>query len=245
MITPNIQEMNTNALVSLDYVVRSYMNEREDFNMDNFERYLQIVREGFGELNIHRIRSIKPFYTTVSEVNIASLPPDFIDYTRIGMVVDGKIWELGNNEEINLPRNEICGVEYGNPDNLEAIPQPYWYEPTYGGGYNIGKYRIDRIRRTIIFDGDMASKEICIEYLSTGISITGKTYIPREVVPVLKAYLNWIVKERSDKVGINGSIRAEQLYHREIIKLNSFMNRFTVQEFLDALRSGYTKGVKR
>ena len=243
--TPNIQEIDLNAFVQLDYVVRSYMNERADFNMDNFERYLQIIREGYMTLNIHRIRTIKPYYTTVNEVNQAALPPDYIDYSRIGIIYDGKIWELGYNGDINLPRNEMCGVEYANPDNLSAIPVPYYFEATYGGGYNVGKYRIDDIRRIIQFDGDMASKEICIEYVSTGISITGKTYIPRVVVPVLKAYLNWILKERDDKVGIGGGVRAEQLYNRAPVELNAFKNKFTMREFMDALRSGYTRGIKK
>jgi len=243
--SPNIQEQNTNAMVSMDYIVRSYMNERDDFNMDHFERFLQIVREGITEMNIFRLRSIKPYYTTVSAVNIASLPPDYIDYCRIGMVFDGKVWELGYNKDINIPRNEVCGVEGANPDNLSAIPSPYWNEPTYGGGYNIGKYRIDEQRRVIIFDGDMASKEIVIEYISSGVSITGKTYVPRQIIPSIKGYLNWILKERNDKVNMGEKIRAEQLYHREIIKLNSFINGFTAKEFMDLLRSGYTRGVKR
>jgi hypothetical protein len=243
--TQNIQERDSNAFVPLDYVVRSFMNERQDFNLDNFEPYLQIIREGYMTLNIHRIRTIRPYYTTVSEANIAALPPDYIDYNRIGIIFDGKIWELGYNPDINLPRNEVCGVTVGNPDNLSAIPSPYWYEPTYGGGYNIGKYRIDEERRVIIFDGDMASKEICIEYVSTGMSITSKTYVPRVVIPVLKAYLNWIIVERNEKKGIGQSMRAEQLYNRALIEFNVFKNKFTIQEFMDALRSGYTRGVKR
>lgn len=243
--TPNIQDMHTNALVPMDYVVRSFMNERDDFNLDNYERYMQIIRDGYTSMSIHRLRSVKVAYVTVNDVNIASLPPDFIDYYRIGMVFDGKVFELGLNRDLNIPKNEVCGVEGGNPDNLDGIDSPYWYEPTYSGGYNLGKYRLDMNRRLIIFDGDMASNQIVIEYISSGISITGKTFIPREVVPVLKAYLNWIIKERSDKVAMGEKMRAQQLYNIEEVRLNNFLNSFTMEEFLDAWRSGQHRGVKR
>lgn len=236
--------MDTSAVIKIEQAVKSYCNELGDFNHDQYDRYLQIVIEGYTELNIQHIFTYQPVYLTVNEANLAKMPSDMIDYYLIGLVEEGKIWELTRNEQIAIPKSEVCGIEVSNSDLLSAIDTPDTAVYNSKGTWNIGKYKIDKKRRLIIFEGSMAGQTIYMEYISSGVSLTGNTFVPVEILPMLKAYLNWVITERDKKISLGEKERSLRLFRRAEIRWAERMNNFTLQEAIDAIRSGYSFGPK-
>ena len=236
--------MDTPAYITIERAVKSYLNEKGDYSMENLFRYIQIVLEGYTHLNIHHVITLKTAIITVNDKNLVKYPFDMVDYWTVNLIMEGKKWEISRNTDISIADNEVCGIETGNADLLNPIEDPDYQDYTQGGTWNIGKVRFDDKRRLMFFEGDMMGREIYLEYISTGISMSKKTYVPIELLPTLKAYLNWIITERS-KVSLAERERSRGLYVLALSEWNQQRNAFTLQEALDAIRSGYTAGPKR
>lgn len=230
--------MDILAHVSVEQVIASYANERDDYDPKHLKRYERIITEGYSDLNINHV--VTPQYARgfVSEVNVFKLPADYIDYLRIGIYNNGKIWTLSENNNIDLSAQDVCGVEVNNNPTISD-----WYTP--GGGDNVAKYRIDKSKRRIVFEGPMMGKEIILEYISTGIPVSGNLYIPRGLMPVLKNYLDWILKKRNDQMPESKVYSAKQDFYESLHAYERAEDSMTADEILDIIRSGYTMAPKR
>ncbi len=230
------------ALITIEQVVDSFLNERDEKSLENYRRYLRIIVEGYTDLNINLVRIPKPYHAVVNSNNMVKLPPDYIDYIKIGVLYEGKIWTLTENKSIAFNSETINAIEIR--DETGEIEVPVWQDYTAGGGINFGEYRIDIANRRIIFYGNMKGMEIYIEYVSSGIVLSEKTYVPRDMLPLLKSYLNWIITENNQKAGINSKLRTAELYNHQYARYVQRKSSFTISELLDAIRSGYSMGPK-
>jgi hypothetical protein len=238
--------MDTGALISIEEVVNSYMNELGDYSLENYERYCQIVIEGLTDFNINHTYSITPLEEVVNDIGIIKLPPDFIDYVVIGVVEHGVIKSLSKNENIALPLDSSCGIDVAHEDRPSKMTDPYWLDYTFGGGWNIGRYRVDYQKRLIVFlETGMQGRSVYIEYISSGISVSNKTMVDRRLLPVLKSYLNYIIVNRNPETNINIKDWALREYGHAYGRYIRSKNKFTADELLDAIRSGYSMGAKR
>ena len=237
--------MDTNALITIRHAVDSYLNELGIYSKGNYKRFLNIVLEGYTNLNIHHIRGVKTFYDTVTDINTVDLPADFIDYIRIGMIEDGKIWTLSLNEDIALPNALDCGEYEGDADGLAASDQPWYWHYSSRGGYNYGYYRVDWDLRRVVFQGDMVARQVVIEYLSSGVNMSETTFIPRELLPVLKEYLNWVVLKRDRQAPMNRIEMARRDYYTALNEYEKLNWGFSADEFLDAIRKSWKQTLKR
>lgn len=231
------------ATVSVEQVVVSYANERGKYDLSTIKRYEKIVIEGYSDLNMNYV--IYPNYTTgvVNEANIFSLPADFVDYLKIGVLKNGKIHTLSENSDIALSMPDVCGVETNN--NTTAMEYPWFTDYTRPGGWNVANYRIDKTRRRIVFEGAMMGETIHLPYISTGIPSTGQVFVPRDMMPVLKNYLDWTIKRRDDDMPLSKSEVARRDFYESLAQYERSNNSMTADEILDAIRSGYTQGPKR
>ena len=236
--------MDTKALISLKHVVASYQNEANLYSPSAFKRLLQLAIEGFGDLNIFYTPSFKTSYFTVSSINTVDLPEDFVDYYRVGMIVDGKVWELSRNNNIPIINSLDCGAWAGDADNQTLSTQQYEWHYSFSGGKNVGYYRIDNELRRIVFSGDMMGREVVLEYISTGVSVSGNTWVPREVAEVLKEYIHWKSIQRTDDA-VSQKELAQRNYYLALQKYQRRAWSFTLEEFLDAIRSGHKQTVKK
>ena len=237
--------MDTPAYITIEHCVLSYLNETGEYSLDDYDRFVQIVLEGYSDLNMNHVYAWNHKKIPVNSVGQVKFPSDLIRYHRIGIVEDGKIWTLTKNDDIAIPVDEVCGFNVGDPDNLKEINQPNWHDPTQAGGWNFGKYRIDLKNRMVILDGDLSGYEIAFEYTSTGVSLEDQTFVPRDMLNVLKKYLNSIIKEANGQLAENKKERAHWQFYWARRDFINKRNAFTYDELLDAIRSGYSMGVKR
>ena len=237
--------MDTSGWITIEQIVNSYLNEKGDYDLDQYERYCQIVIEGITDLNMYYFYKINPFIATVNDIGMIKLPADYIDYARVGRVANGKVEPLGRNNELALPYKTQCGIEVAYENVPDSIEFPVWTDYTQGGGWRYGEFRIDKLKRTITFlHSQMRGTEIYIEYISSGISLTGLTMVDRPMGVVIKEYLNHILTDRSNAPA-GEKQRTYYMFGEKLRRYKRSKQKVTASELLDAIRSGYTMGPKR
>lgn len=234
---------NTDALITLDHVVKSYQNELGSSSLVDFNRYKQIVIEGFGDMNIHHTPSVDQFVAEVNTVNQLAAPSDLIDWIGVYVVINGLYWPLDFNENLALPKDSNCQVFYFEDHLLP--PEKLGIGYTERRRNLIGTFAYDYKKRVFRFEGDLKGMEMYIVYISSGIKKEGTTYVGRELLPLLKSYLNWIIVERDPMKAMAQKQRAEYLYGLELQRYDSLTSGFTAHDFLAVIRAGYTMGIKR
>ena len=236
--------MDTTGLISLKQIVSSYQNETGDYSPSNYKRLMQLAIEGFSNLNIFYSPSIKTEYITVSDINTIDVPEDYVDYIRIGVIYDGSIWTLTKNDNIPLLRSVSCGEDVGDTDNQISPSQQFNWHYSFAGGTNVGMYRYDPEYRRIVLSGDMMGQLAVLEYISSGVSCSGMTWVPREAGDVIKEYVYWKSIQRTD-AAVSQKELAMRNYYFALNKYKEFAYSFTIDEFLDAIRGGEKQTIKK
>ena len=234
----------TRGLIKLDQVVYSYLNELGENSTAQFNRYKQIVIEGFTDMNIHVTNVVEQQIAEVNTANQITLNPDYIAWASVYVEVNGRYWPLDHNENIVLPKEDNCGTVFYFSEHL-INPSKIGYEYTERRHNMGGRFAVNEKTRIMRFEGDMRGKSIYIIYLSSGVNMERDTYINRALLPTLKAYLNWIITIRDKTANLQAKDHAEYLYGLELQKYDVHVNSFTAHDFLSAIRAGYTLGVKR
>lgn len=244
--------MDTSGLVTLRYVVSSALN-RIGLDVKFTEKLMQIAIEGFTEMNMFITKTFKVSTIDVNpNTNLAQLPSDYIDFLRIAITINGKLYTLTRNEQLILPRTDDCGSEtnlnprvqntdlYNSQEDIvdvEADVLLSLIAHHYGtsGGANCAYYRIDEERRLIVFQGRVPNNQFILEYISSGVSVDTETLIPRECVPALRDYVIWQSIENDTRVPMNEKERKKAQYEKSIDYLVAFQNSFSVETYRDII----------
>jgi hypothetical protein len=247
------QLKNVNAWVPISYCVNMVQLDLDDYTTNQYEKLLQYAIRGYEKLHFTTMNSVKVAYLEMTDINSVPLPSDYVMYYKIGMVVGGKVWNLGLNNNIALPREQACGddireaVTGGNPGG------GYYYTGHmndggyvgglfgYGGGFRESYYRIDEERGQILFSSGVPNGEIVLEYKSSGIS--AQTMVPRPAIDVLVAYIHWRrLKSRNRE---SERREAEREWKEELREFRAFTFRFVPSEYLDMLHEEQLQTPKR
>lgn len=247
----------TTGTTTVRYVVMSVLNRLRDYSMRHYAFLEQIVIEGFTELSLWHLKNVEVVYLRMSDAKTVDLPADYVDYVKIGVPIAGKIRVLTRKDNILLPRTFEDGQEVGNTDDantpvgaiyfLDHFRNGKFVGGLYGmpGGVDDAYYRIDRETRRIIFSGSIPRAEIVLEYISSGVSTSGATVIPREAVPALRAYALWQLIENDHKVPMGEKERKKEQYEEAVAMLRSFQNTITKEEYMRMVWGSTRQGVKR
>jgi hypothetical protein len=254
----SVETPKTAGLVTLRYVVMSFLNRIKDYTMRDYYYYMQLAIEGFTELSLWHLDSLEVVYLTMNEAKIVYLPADFVDYTKIGVPINGKLRVLTRHDNILLPRTfygSIIGGEFlpdtnfgeavGNADDTTALDTSslVFFSDHFRGGQFVGGlfgisggideayYRVDMETRTIAFSGSVPRSQIVLEYISSGVKTDGSTMIPREAVPALRSYIAWVEAENNPRTSESGKERKKRLHEEEVAALVSFQTIFTIDEY--------------
>jgi hypothetical protein len=102
-----------------------------------------------------------------------------------------------------------------------------------GGGYNSSYFRIDKQNWRVQFSNVVPNKQIIMEYISDGID--ADPVVPIQLIPVVKAYVQWKRIEYMEGVPMNDKMRKSELYYEEIEKVKHFNLTNTLSEYMDTL----------
>ena len=263
----------TPGLVTIRYVVMSILNRLQDYSLKQYKRLCQIAIEGYTEelSTYHLATNVEVVYLHMSTAKTVDMPADMIDYTKIGIPINGKLRVITRNDNLLLPRTyDDTGLSVGNSDDVTssgAIEGAIFFDSHWKNGQFVGGlfglpggidshyYRVDMERRQIVFSGNIPRTGIVLEYISTGLKSDGSSLIPRQCVDALRNYVLWKSVENDmtgfmtgraqSKTNMAEMARRKQEFTESIAALRDFELSFTGAELLSAIRSGYMQAPKR
>lgn len=251
----SLENPKTTGTTTILYVVKSVQNRLRKYTMREYKYLEQIIIECYTNLNIFHLNNIEVVYLRMSDAKTVDLPADFIDYTKIGIPINGKLKVLTKNQNILLPREFEDGEEVGNTDNSTSTDTSSIYfvghfrhgryvGGLYGapGGRDQAYYRVDKEMRTIAFTGSVPRSEIVLEYISSGVKLSGQTIIPRECVGLLQNYAQWHYY-LSNKDSRYREFKNE--YYGDVEEIRAFQTMFTKDEYLQHVYKHSRQSPKR
>lgn len=235
---------NLSGVITLQEIVDNVLNDLKNYSEENYKRYLQWAIRGALKLNIYHLKdSTRYAKLPVTSINTADLPDDFVDYKKIGLCINGKIWTLSRSDNMCMTITEECGEETNTNTKIES----FVVDGTYyglGGGYNISNFQIDYVNRRIKLDGNIPGGYIILEYTSTGIELSGNIILP---IIALEALIAWVHFKRTEFDGGNPSqIQvAESRWIFECEQIENIQKGFTYDEIRDVFLRNTHQSIKR
>jgi hypothetical protein len=245
----------TSGYVSLNYIVNLVLMDINENTSVKRKKALQYAILGLTRLNLYTLDSIRTVYLTQNDNFTVDVPNDYIDYTKIGVVLDGQIITLSLNNDIPFPDKNKCapvnnaskddtvfnlfGSDYYFPDfgysYLDYYRNGQYVGEQYGlgGGLGLFEFRYNPEDRQIAFTDKANNGEIILEYKSSGINKDGSSIVPREAVEPLRRWVHWQLDEYNDKIAQSAKTRRERLFLEAEADLRHFNFIFTIDEYMD------------
>jgi len=251
------------AVVSLQHIVANFLNERNDYSMAEYKRLLQMAVMGFSNLNMTTLRSYDVAYVDIDSKGQGRMPDDFVDYTKVGVNLGGKLFVISFNKEVIINRqtesgdilNEAYNADDNVPDNTflfmphtrNGLTESNLYGYSYGSGMSsfIPMFNIDYENKIIQLSSTVSAPQLIVEYISTGVSLSGNTFIPRYCETAMVEYLHWRTRKNDYKASRGAVIDAKQDYLEAVAELQLLEEVPTYQEIMDVLYSTSSQTPRR
>jgi hypothetical protein len=254
-----MSELNpkTAGVVDLTYCVATVQSLMEDYSDRLQEKLTQLAIRGLTNLNVFNSLQIECEYLEMDSNGVVDLSEitDFVDFIKVGIPVNGKLWVLNINDKI-LPRRNALSADQaaliynGDSGDINVTDGYYFGSPTNGlfglsGGFSRSYVTYDEELRVLQFDSVIPRSQILLEYVSTGVKASGHTTIPRYLVEYIVAYINWqliILDPRVDR--FEKRERKTEFLEQEKI-LQRYKTKFNLSDYFAATYSTYKQTPKR
>lgn len=250
---------HSTGYMTLKEVIMDYKERWSGFgDSDIYHIQSQVIR-AIQYLNIFSLNGMDVIYMQTDGSSAITLPSDFIDYTKIGVIdACGQLWTLTLNENVFQVPITDCGIDLSTAltGRCNCPTSGYWWAPYYGadgtynntlyslgGGFNIAYYNIDRQGRKLIINGLPADTTVVMEYKSTGIKMDDTTIIGTECLEAIVAWIDWQEAKRG-RIPMNPQL-AERDFEGEESRLKNLQLRRTVEEYADIIYEQWHLGIKR
>lgn len=250
--------------MTLDQLIRQYLLENGDAQLNKYARAYTIATAGLSELSMDVSAIPKSEQLPILPNGVVNLPLGFLNYISISVIgVDGRLWGLAKNENINTTAYyNKCGVPIrkvlttneinsnlnnnftGSLANPTYLASHFRNGENFGGYFNIGghnrvgEYKIDYNTNQIFLSALRANLDfIILEYISDTVAENGDYIVHPFIVESLKAYIymRWIQRDRNFSLGEKQM--AEQTYLKSRRLSVRRFNNSTAQELLNSYRT--------
>ncbi len=219
-----------------------------------YSQFLHWGLEALRDYSFDTSREIKTISLPMNPNKTVELPLDYVDYSKVGIVIGDRIKTFVVNNKIEL-RHDVD--ECGNPKPKETSTSlnsldldfrgGYWFNNFlgrtrfgYGGTcFTAGYCRVDNQRGQIVFSSEVSTTEVYLEYITNGMNPSGESTVNEYAAKVIKLYILWMRKENSSKFGLNQILHARNMYYNELRMVRSRLSKFSIQDFIEATRKGY------
>ena len=215
------------AFVSIDSIVNDYLEESEQ-SVHKYSKCWQLCFRGMEELGLdffYQIRSVK---LPINSNNTVNLPPDFLQYTKIGVLNSrGEILDLRFNDKLTFfgdqcPNRKAISVDDKILVDWYNVSSPYFYNYWQGdvftnlygqpsGGVWVGAFNVDINNGIILLNENYMYDYLMVEYIaSPNPQVTYQA--PMQFREALIAWLWWKDKKAANvkrgQVGITRDLKA-------------------------------------
>lgn len=241
-----IQSTEITGSTNLKSIVANVITDTNDYTLKGYNRYLNYSIRGMKELSIFNGKDFyKEVELTINDVGCITLPSDFLDYMAVGVKYRGKLWTFTKKDGLVSPNGESCGVEAYDDDEEYAISGNRWV-CGYGveGGSNSFYFKIERKNNRIVLNGVESYTKVRLRYKSSGVSLDGATIVPKIYEEFLIAYIHWRAMQFDKGHTVADKELAKRNFNDEYEKLTNALSP-KIDEWYDAIYSGYTQSLKR
>jgi hypothetical protein len=215
----------------LEQIVREYMVEDLGLNAIDrrYSRILQIAISGLRNLNYDSPHfGLKEVVLPVSSNDTATLPEDYLDYYALGVTNDvGELQVYSMNSNLTNLRTDACGDLTPNASANARMSKPF-FKMFENEGY-------------VALYGDFKSS-VVLRYKSDISKIDGTYQVFAYDVEALKDWIWWRYIRRQKSYGLQEVRDAKRDYGKSKKIATMRHAKFSMSEFMDALRSGYSVG---
>lgn len=184
-----------------------------------FRLFLEIALWETVQLKLDRANEPKTVLLNVSDVNTVRIPPDAIDWTKVGIPYGQYVKTIGINGDLSKIDRTLGTPEFSYSVSPGWLPNGTSIQE-YGGGFEFLNYggrsiyaiggglphegHFQVVKRSgyqeILLDGNVGSSQIYLEYIGLGINPCGETVLDPYIADyILKAILYVYEVERNPK----------------------------------------------
>ncbi len=208
-----------------------------------------IARRGIREIGFDFGKKIKTVKLSVSPNDTVTLPTDFVDLCKVGLVTtDGTIVALVSNQNMTkLSATSGTGGEDNDFDTL--IFENYLHNGTLGrlygigGGHAPGYYKLNLADNRIEISDNTDISEIALEYIADEARGTDPT-VHVYAEEALRCYMYYKLIERKSGVPANEKARARTEYYNEARKARARLSTFSKENALSTIRRNFMQAPK-
>lgn len=235
----------------------------------NVPRYsvLYQAKRALRELTFDVLRDIRAIELSVGTNLQVTLPPDYVDYIRISWVDgDGNMYPMAVNNSLSIGKVYLQDNDYnllfdGSGNVLEAarrrqsiLPEDQVRDYTVqtaqfipnvnqAGTFDWGSYRVDERLGVIVFDSEVYTREVVLEYLSDGLyfdTVKGETEadikIHKFAETALHDFVYYSLVKNKAGVPMNEKARARKEHFNSKKRARRRLNGANRDEWLQVMR---------
>lgn len=243
------------TVTSLDSIVRNVLMQRQ-YPLHWYIQFLVYARNCLQEISMDDLYVVNTKLLPVNAVNAVDLPPDYLDYVKVGIPVGQTIRPLVESNIINRLTNlnsdfepitylgaDASGTSEVEQQNIGYSPNffNYWYTINWNGyGENIGRYfggnayadtfSVIKERNQIQLNEKLNIQYLYLEYVSNGMNTNSATMITPYAFATIEAFILWKLKEHNRAYSIGERQIAEQQYIQQRKILRARISSLTISE---------------
>lgn len=254
---------------TLDYCVKSALSDIGETGLRYYQQFLKFGIDCYRRMNLG---GLMPTNTSImldidTNTHSAELPPDYVDFLKIGLCINGHVVNFDYNETIctgvqlggadfctdcaSQIDSDITNIGCGCTDGLVGwwwYPYSYndaWYGGLYGysGARYHGGYKI--VCNRICFDSHVKVDRVLLEYKSNGIA-GAATIVPEGAIGVVRAYIHLqrvkFSKDRTTRLEI---VPFKSEYNAELMGFRARKAAMTAHDWKHAYLQSFSQTVKR
>jgi hypothetical protein len=236
--------MDSSALITYQELINNILILT---NKDNSEywRYEAIGLNILRNFRLQHMNHIQVVELAMDDNHRIKLPDDCLWVKCIGFPKNGRLWTITRDDRIYLGMSIVNGIIKSDSDTLELIPEhtKHGYNARGRNSYN---FTIDYNSRQIVITGS-DQVTMTIHYISSGISITGDTFIPAECISSLESAIIYRAELNDSEKPIT-AVRGQLLrgeMKSNIAFLRKLYTTYTPDEWHDMFLKNQSQGVIR
>ena len=250
-------------ITTLDKVVRGALADRL-YPMHFYLQFMTYAVSCLRELNFDVLQSVKSVRLPINSYKAATLPVDFVDYIRVGNELGQYIYPWGEKKDsfnrLNKFDSQGNKIPYGDVEATNGIlPNNwdcFWYTNYVSDkGEHLGRiynnipgfresFVILRERGEIQLDVSYTGKEIVMDYISDGLSLSAANAVHPYAIETIKAYIFWKMKEHGRQYNMGEREMAKQEFYNQLRVLKARMNNIDTLDIRRSLQEAYGPVIK-
>lgn len=256
-----IEQNKQLGYVTLDSIVRSALADIGE-GMSRYEQFKHYAIEGHREFHFDLSQEIKTTQLSLTAWKAIELPPDYVDWVIIGVVINNQIAAFTRDEKISLYHDDSDPLD-GFPDartgdnsypsydlsseRLYLAPPTSKYGEDPGQLYGltvksngVGYFKENRQRREIQFNTNIdGSTKVYLEYISDGYNPCESTVVNLYAAKLIKLYIHWMRTKFAKSSTLWQIQLAEKDYWNQFYKVQNRIQKVTIDDVLECARNGY------